>query len=150
METIETVNTFSDQLVVKAYMVYIPVAIALTIFVAVNLFKSGKIFMLDIFNGRKEIAFATNRLFEVGFYLFNIGWALLILPIKQTLEKTQDAVEVLSFKVGGFAIFLGVMLFFNLFLFFRGKKVSKLRRQAAEKQQAKKVFTAPKTAPPTA
>jgi hypothetical protein len=30
-------------------------------------------------------------------------------------------------KSGGFSIYLGVMLFFNLFLFFRGKKVAKLK-----------------------
>jgi hypothetical protein len=33
--------------------------------------------------------------------------------------------EVLSLKVGGFSIYLGLMLFFNLYLFFRGKRKSK-------------------------
>jgi hypothetical protein len=77
--------------------------------------------MLDIFKGREEIAYSTNRLFEIGFYLLNIGMALLILRIGFA-ETAQDMVEVLSQKIGGFAIYLGVSLFFNLYLFFRGKK----------------------------
>jgi F0F1-type ATP synthase assembly protein I len=33
--------------------------------------------------------------------------------------------EELSSKLGGFSIYLGITLFFNLFLFFRGKKKAK-------------------------
>lgn len=117
------------QFTVIAYTVYLPVAIGLTLFVARTLFKNGKIFMLDIFNGREEIAFATNRLFEVGFYLLNIGFALLILKIAQFLPDAQATIEVVSYKIGGFAIYLGLMLFFNLYLFFRGKKKSAENRR---------------------
>jgi len=86
--------------------------------------------MIDIFNGKEEIALATNRLFEVGFYLLNIGWALLILKIDSYhfQNSYQNLVEVLSFKIGGFSIYLGFMLFINLFLFFRGKRISSEKR----------------------
>lgn len=86
--------------------------------------------MLDIFNGREEIAFATNRLFEVGFYLMNIGFALLILQFKGHLDNYQYMIEKLSFKLGGFSIYLGIMLFLNMYLFFRGKRKSKEARAA--------------------
>ena len=67
--------------ILTAYLIYLPVAVLLTWYVARTLFNSGKIFMLDIFNGRQEIATSTNKLFEVGFYLMNLGFALLILKI---------------------------------------------------------------------
>jgi F0F1-type ATP synthase assembly protein I len=35
--------------------------------------------------------------------------------------------ETLSYKIGGFSIYLGLMLFFNLYLFFRGRRISKER-----------------------
>ncbi len=79
--------------------------------------------MLDIFKGREEIAVATNRLFEVGFYLLNVGTALLILKMN-TVTNTQQLVENLSYKLGGFSIYLGIMTFINLYLFFRGKRKS--------------------------
>lgn len=37
------------------------------------------IYMLDVFKGREEMADATNKLFETGFYLLNLGFALMIL-----------------------------------------------------------------------
>jgi len=109
-------------MVVKAYCIYLPIAIGLTLFVARTLFQNGKIFMLDIFRGREEIAFATNKLFEVGFYLMNIGFALLIMEMSNNVYDAQSMIEVLSAKLGGFSIYLGIMLFFNMYLFFRGKR----------------------------
>ncbi|WP_315824257.1 hypothetical protein [Paraflavitalea speifideaquila] len=55
-----------------AYLIYLPVVIILTWYVAHTLFKNSKVFMLDIFNGKAEIAVATNKLFETGFYLLNL------------------------------------------------------------------------------
>ena len=88
--------------------------------------------MKDIFNGRDEIARATNTLFKIGFYLLNLGFALFILKITQIITTTQETIEALSMKVGGFSIYLGAMLFFNMYLFFRGKRVSKEKRTTAE------------------
>ena len=96
----------------------------MTFWAAKVLFKNAKIFMLDIFHGKEEIAFATNRLFEIGFYLMNIGTELFILHINN-VASTQQLIEQLSYKVGGFSIYLGMMLFFNLYLFFRGRRKAK-------------------------
>jgi hypothetical protein len=120
-------------LVVKAYFIYLPIAIGLTLYVAHILFKNSKIFMLDIFRGREEIALATNKLFEVGFYLMNIGFALLILRMSSLLD-TQEMIEALSSKLGGFSIYLGCMLMLNLYFFFRGKRKAKEAQRREERE----------------
>ena len=116
-------------LIVTTYLVYLPIAVILTFFVARIFFKNSKIFMMDIFRGREEIAMSTNKLFEVGFYLLNLGFALYIMKVNFYLEiagyTKQIMFETLSFKVGTLAVFLGAMVFFNLFMLFRGKKKSK-------------------------
>ena len=104
------------------YAIYLPVVILLTYYVSKTLFKNSKIFMLDIFKGREEIAIATNKLFETGFYLLNLGFALRILQISLYKDTYQTLIEELSYKIGGFSIYLGVMLFLNLYFFFRGKR----------------------------
>lgn len=114
--------------ILLAYFVYLPLAIGLTLYVARTLFTNGRIFMLDIFHGKTDIANATNKLFEVGFYLLNIGYAMLLLRIDADggIRFTdQVMVETLARKIGGFSIYLGVMLFLNLYLFFRGRKRSR-------------------------
>lgn len=121
---------------VLTYLVYLPVVTLLTLFVARSLFKNGRVFILDIFRGRTDIADSTNRLFEVGFYLINIGFALRIMEVDgywsdNPFDTNQEVVETLAGKIGGFAIYLGIMLFLNLFLFMRGRNRSNLKRPAA-------------------
>lgn len=114
--------------IIIAYLVYIPIILTLTIYVSKMLFKNGKLFMIDIFKGKEDIALATNKLFEIGFYLINIGWALLILKISYNSNidlSYQSIIEILSKKIGGFSIYLGIMLFINLYFFFRGRRKSK-------------------------
>ncbi|WP_430399322.1 hypothetical protein [Flavobacterium sp.] len=107
------------------YAIYLPIVIGLTIYVSKTLFKNSIVYMTDIFNGREEIAVATNKLFETGFYLLNLGWALMILKMSLYSNSYQELIEDLSYKIGGFAIYLGIMLFLNLYFFFRGKRKAK-------------------------
>ncbi|MBL0135021.1 MAG: hypothetical protein IPP79_14060 [Chitinophagaceae bacterium] len=114
-----------------AYLIYLPVVIVLTWYVAHTLFKNSKVFMLEIFHGKEVIATSTNKLFETGFYLLNLGFAFLIMEIASDITDNRSLLELLTAKIGGFCIYLGLMLFFNLYLFFRGKKVSKERARMA-------------------
>lgn len=107
----------------SAYAIYLPVVLTLTIVVSELLFKNAKIFMRDIFHQKEEIAMATNSLFKIGFYLLNIGFALKIIQFYQITTQESLIVSV-SEKIGGFSIYLGIMMLFNLLLFMRGRKNS--------------------------
>ena len=114
--------------IIIGYIIYLPIVIVLTIYISKMLFKNGRLFMIDIFKGKEEIALATNKLFEIGFYLINIGFALFIMKIYTNVHTNisyQTLMEILSKKIGGFTIYLGIMLFLNLYLFFRGRRKSK-------------------------
>ncbi|MFP3597115.1 hypothetical protein [Chryseobacterium sp. SIMBA_029] len=105
----------------SAYMIYLPIVITLTVFVSQFLFKNSKTFMMDIFHQKEDIAMATNSLFKIGFYLLNIGFALCIIEFLQ-IETVERLVVSLSKKIGGFSIYLGVMMLLNLMLFLKGRK----------------------------
>jgi hypothetical protein len=120
--------------ILLGYAIYLPIALFLTYYVSRTLFKNSKIYMLDIFKGREEIAEATNKLFETGFYLLNLGFALMILEMNLYNDSYQLLIEKLSYKIGGFIIYLGLMLFLNLYFFFRGK------RKARENQTQQNVI----------
>lgn len=114
--------------IIIGYIIYLPIVIILTIYISKMLFKNGRLFMIDIFKGKEDIALATNKLFEIGFYLINIGFALFIMKIYYSSNydmSNQTLMEILSRKIGGFTIYLGIMLFLNLFLFFRGRRKSR-------------------------
>jgi hypothetical protein len=113
-----------------AYSIYLPVTIGLTVWVARTLLSNGKVFLVDIFHGQEELAGAVNRLLQVGFYLISLGTAFVRLEIDTQKTYTdangnysevpvataQKMIEVLSYKVGGFTLILGLMLFFNLLI----------------------------------
>lgn len=107
---------------ILSYGLYLPITIALTIWVAKTLFANGRIFLLDIFHGNELLADSVNKLLVVGFYLINIGYAVYTLKIMEVIYNYQLVIEVLSVKIGGIILILGAMHFFNLFVFFRLRK----------------------------
>src|SRR4029079_14544642 len=64
---------------VPVYLVYAAVSVALTIWLARTLFTNGTVFLSDVFPNTPKLAEAVNRLLVVGFYLFNLGYACLLL-----------------------------------------------------------------------
>ncbi|MBI3719298.1 MAG: hypothetical protein HY252_12000 [Sphingobacteriales bacterium] len=108
--------------IIITYCFYIVISISLTIWVAKTLFKNGKVFLIDIFHGNKELADSVNNLLLVGFYLINIGYAVYTLREAYPINNVQEVIERLSFKVGLIILILGFMHFFNLYVFFSLRK----------------------------
>jgi len=104
------------------YLIYLPLSVALTVWVGTTLFKNGRIFLIEIFKGNRDHADSVNRLLLVGFYLINFGYTLYMLETWRTINHAQDLIEVLSVKLGGIVIILGLMHFFNLFVLFKMRK----------------------------
>jgi hypothetical protein len=119
-------------LIVTAYTVYIPVMIALTIWVAGTIHKNTSAFLLEIFPDHEKVAGAVNNLLQVGFYLIALGFGFLRLQIKYSpsffggetdpnakqffMQTSKQLVEELATKLGGFTLFVGFLLFLNLLI----------------------------------
>lgn len=111
------------------YAVYIILSLGLTIWVATTLFKNGRLFLIDAFQGNKEMADAVNHLLLVGFYLLNIGFISLFLRFGSKPDNLIESIEYISTKLGVILVVLGFMHFFNMWNF------SKLRRKGRAKRQ---------------
>ena len=103
--------------IVWTYIAYLVISIGLTIWVARTLHKNGRIFLVDSFLGNEALADSVNHLLVVGFYLINIGFVAFALKEGHKPEDLAEAIEVLSTKVGLVLLVLGLMHFFNLFIF---------------------------------
>jgi hypothetical protein len=121
-----------ETLTVITYVIYALFVAILTVFVAKILFKNSQIFMIKIFDNKEDLALATNRLFEVGFFLFGFGIGLWYLTVEGNIVSLKVLFEVLSVKIGAFTMFMGVLLFGNLYMFFRGLKARKISNAANE------------------
>jgi hypothetical protein len=107
---------------VATYFAYLTISVGLTIWVARTLHKNGRIFLVDSFLGNEKLADSVNHLLVVGFYLINIGYVSLALKYGATAANPQEMVETLSTKVGLVLLVLGIMHFFNLFVFAKMRK----------------------------
>jgi hypothetical protein len=103
--------------IVTSYLVYLAISLGVTFWVANTLRRNGRVFLVNAFHGNAELADSVNHLLVVGFYLINIGYVTLALRTNATLDSARQAIELVSDKIGLVLLLLGIMHFFNLYLF---------------------------------
>lgn len=101
-----------------------------------NLFRNGRIFLVDCFHGNESLADSVNQLLVMEFYLVNFGFVALYLKLVAEVQEVRGIFEALSSKLGVVLLVLGGMHFFNLVVF------TKMRKRATWAQ-------APPPLPPT-
>ncbi|MBT8199759.1 MAG: hypothetical protein HKN24_01405 [Acidimicrobiales bacterium] len=111
------------------YVLYGVVAIYLVVWLAKTLYKNGETFLMDVFSRRKELAQALNRMLVTGFYMLNLGYALLLLPGERP-SSPVEASELLISKLGILLVSLGVIHFVNMFVFWRIRSRKELETAA--------------------
>jgi hypothetical protein len=109
--------------VVLTYLIYLLISIGLTIGVGWALARSGRTFLLDVFDGNDGLADAVNRLLVVGFYLLNLGFVTLTMRTSGNIDSARQGLQLLSVKIGEVLLVLGALHFANLAVFarFRGR-----------------------------
>ena len=110
-------------LTVVAYIVYLLISVALTIWVARTLSRNGRIFLSDVLHGNEKLADAVNHLLVVGFYLVNLGFVALYLHQSDEISDAREIFEALSTKLGVVLLVLGVMHLGNVYV------LNKIRRR---------------------
>ena len=104
------------------YTLYFFASLGMTIWVAQTLHKNGRVFLVDVFKGKDELADSVNHLLLVGFYLVNIGFILLFLRAGDKPTEVVGGVEYVATKLGVVILILGGMHFTNLIAFSRLRK----------------------------
>ena len=115
---------------ILGYSLYLAISIALTIWVARTLHRNGRIFLIQAFHGREDMADSVNHLLVVGFYLISLGFVTMALRYGTPPHNLEGVFVYLSTKVGTAMLVLGAMHFFNLFNF------DKMRRKAKRSEAA--------------
>jgi len=105
--------------IVFTYLIYLLISIGLTLVVGHALSRSGREFLLEVFDGNTGLADAVNRLLVVGFYLLNLGFVTLTMQTLGNVDGVRQGLQVLSVKIGEVLLVLGVLHFANLAVFAR-------------------------------
>ena len=118
----------ANDIIVVTYLTYVVLSVTLTIWVARTLYRRGAIFLVNAFQGNRELADSVNHLLVVGFYLINIGFVSLALKTSEVISTSRAAIELLSDKMGMVLLILGGMHFFNLYVFSRIRRSARVPR----------------------
>ncbi|MEU1621955.1 hypothetical protein ACFZAU_07275 [Streptomyces sp. NPDC008238] len=110
-------------LTVVAYVIYLLISVALTVWVARTLSRAGKVFLEDVLHGNEKLADAVNHLLVVGFYLVNLGFVALYLKNADPVGDARELFEALSVKLGVVLLVLGVLHLANVYV------LNKIRRR---------------------
>lgn len=116
-------------LTVVAYVVYLLISVALTVWVARTLSRNGRIFLADVLHGNEKLAEAVNHLLVVGFYLVNFGFVALYLSQDEAVLDARTLFEALSVKLGVVLLVLGVMHLGNVYV------LNKIRRRGVMERE---------------
>lgn len=113
--------------IIGCYITYLALSLAVTIWVATTLHRNGRLFLIQAFHGDTGLAESVNHLLVVGFYLINVGYVALALSSTRTPMNLRQSIELVTDKLGVVLIVLGIMHFFNLFVFSRIRARSRAR-----------------------
>ncbi|HWG14285.1 MAG TPA: hypothetical protein VG268_13520 [Streptosporangiaceae bacterium] len=100
---------------VTVYILYLLISVVLTIVTATILARSGRTFLTHMLGGDDALGQAISRLFAVGFYLLNLGFVILAMRSTGSVHSTQQAIEVLSTKLGEALLVIGALHLINVF-----------------------------------
>ncbi len=115
--------------IVVSYLVYLAISLGVTVWVAKTLHRNGRVFLLDAFHANAGLADSVNHLLVVGFYLINVGYVTLAMRTDAKLAGVREAIELVCGKIGVVLLVLGIMHFFNLYVFNRLRKRGWERRE---------------------
>ena len=114
-----------------SFSVYLAISVAMTIWVARTLSRSGEVFLVRCFGQDEALARSTNHLLVVGFYLVNLGFVGVRMS-GWVLPPGESLVAYVGSKIGMTLLILGAMHFTNMMLIARyGRAVSSWTRNSA-------------------
>ena len=105
------------------YLVYLPLSIAFTVWVARVLYRNGSRFLVEVLRD-ESLADSVNRLLVVGFYLVSLGGVALLINAADSLRSAADVVRSVVTKVGLVLLLLGFVHFVNLLVLNRMRRHS--------------------------
>lgn len=100
---------------VWAYCIYLLITIIITVWVGWVCYKNGIHFIIECVDDH-AIAHSINNLLLVGYYLLNIGYAILTLTGWQTIDSLPEMLDVLTVRLAVIILTLALTHYVNMLL----------------------------------
>ncbi|WP_299519403.1 hypothetical protein [Winogradskyella sp.] len=78
-------------------------------------YKNGEIFLLNLFDGNIDLVRSINMILLIGYYLTNIGYAIITIAYWGHVSSLGEMVGSLSKTLGKIILLLAVLHYNNIF-----------------------------------
>jgi hypothetical protein len=102
-------------------VLYLLVAVSLTIWLAGTLYRNGIELLRERDGQQPVLAEATSRLLVIGFALFTLGYAFLLLQVEDQMTNVE-ALQFLIRRLGILLVSLGLIHLLNTLIFLRFRR----------------------------
>jgi hypothetical protein len=125
-------NTLQAGYLGTYYGVYLGASALLIAGLGWTFHRAGRVFLKDAFEGNITLVDAVARLLDIGFYLVSLGYVALTYSTLLQAIDLDWLLKIVSVKIGGLMLLLGVAHLFNLLLLalFRQRRATGASRAA--------------------
>jgi len=97
------------------YSLYLVITVLIIIKIGRICYRNGNVFVLHLIPNDKEFCLRINKLLLYGYYLINIGYAVITLSGWTTIQSVLQMIESLSINIAIIVSVLATLHYFNLF-----------------------------------
>ncbi|RZN82613.1 MAG: hypothetical protein EVB11_07800 [Winogradskyella sp.] len=97
------------------YCIYLPIISFIMVKIGWLFYKNGEVFLLNLFSNNIDFVKSINNLLLIGYYLTNIGYAIITIAYWENINSTVEMINSLSYTIGKIILLLAIMHYNNIF-----------------------------------
>lgn len=101
---------------ILTYSIYLPIIAVIMVKVGWMFYKHGEVFLLNLFQQNTSLVKSINNLLLAGYYLINLGYAIITLAYWETIQSVLQMLNTLSEHLGIIIIGLSLLHYNNVLL----------------------------------
>jgi hypothetical protein len=119
---------------ILSYSIYLPVTFYLTFVVGKICFTNGEIYLHRIMNDHPDNVKSINRLLLIAYYLFNLGYAAIMLSHWPVIDNISQSILIAFNKIGLILFILGILHYNNMLMTYYLSKIIHKQKSLTKSQ----------------
>lgn len=100
---------------ILSYIIYLPSIAFIMLRVGWLFYKNGEVFIISLIPDNTQLVKNINHLLLIGYYLVNLGYAVLTISDWNTVNSIIEMINSLTFIIGKIMLLLALLHFNNIF-----------------------------------
>ena len=101
---------------ILTYCIYLPIIAVIMVKVGWMFYTHGEVYLMHLFQQNDSLVKPINNLLLIGYYLINLGYAVITLAYWETVVSIPQLLNTLSEHLGVIIIGLALLHYNNVFL----------------------------------